>query len=290
MVETRPESGKGIRKSLRKSNLISFIILIVFVLLAFTVERFVKPSFTATGLLAVGCVMALIPAAVWLIYFYRQDQLCPEPKSMVLSMAVLGALLAGSIGIPLVENVFKVSDWIYDSVLTNILGAILVVGFTQEYLKYAALRFTVFYTSEFDERDDGIIYGTAAGVGFATALNISYIMNTGGALLGVAAVRMVLTVLAQASFAGICGYFLSKEKLDQKQAWWMPLGLVLAAVLNGIFFYLYGTLTQPRITIQGGFINPWIGLVLAAIFAAVITYILTKIIERDELNEAARAA
>ena len=234
--------------------------------------------------------MALIPAAVWLIYFYRQDQLCPEPKSMVLSIAVLGALLAGSIGIPLVENVFKVSDWIYDSVLTNILGAILVVGFTQEYLKYAALRFTVFHTSEFDERDDGIIYGTAAGVGFATALNISYIMNTGGALLGVAAVRMVLTVLAQASFAGISGYFLSKEKLDQKQAWWMPLGLVLAAVLNGIFFYLYGTLTQPRITIQGGFINPWIGLVLAVIFAAVITYILTKIIERDELNEAARAA
>lgn len=282
MVVSEQESGAALRKSLSRSNLVSFIILIVFVLLAFAVQQWIKPTFTATGLMMVGLIMALIPAVLWLFYFYRLDRSEPEPKSMVLSIALLGALLAASIGIPLVENIFKVSDWIYDSLLTNILGGILVIGFTQEYLKYAAVRFSVFHTDEFDERDDGIIYGTAAGIGFATALNIAYIINTGGALLGVAAARMVLTTLAQASFAGISGYFLSKEKLDRKPLWWTPLGVTLSAVLNGIFFYLYGTLTQPRITVRGGYINPWIGLALAIVFAIGITYALTKVIQRDE--------
>ncbi|WP_371079223.1 PrsW family glutamic-type intramembrane protease, partial [Salmonella enterica] len=117
---------------------------------------------------------------------------------------------------------------------------------------YAAVRFSVYRSKEFDERTDGIIYATAAGLGFATALNISFVVGSGGVDLGLGAIRIVVTALAQASFAGIVGYFLAKEKLEGKPIWWMPFGVTLAAVLNGLFFFLRGRVSTGAISASSG--------------------------------------
>ena len=58
-----------------------------------------------------------------------------------------------------------------------LLGNILVVGFVLQGIVYAVVRFTVYSTAEFDERMDGIVYGTAAGLGIATMLNINFILE-----------------------------------------------------------------------------------------------------------------
>ena len=41
-----------------------------------------------------------------------------------------------------------------------------------------------------------------------------------------------------ASFSGLMGYFMAQAKFEHKPAWWVPLGLVVAAVLNGLFSWL----------------------------------------------------
>jgi RsiW-degrading membrane proteinase PrsW (M82 family) len=189
--------------------------------------------------------------------------------------------LAAAIGIPLVDNVFHVSTWLFSGFWINLFGAILVIGFSQEFLKYAAVRFSIYESSEFDEHTDGIIYATAAGLGFATVLNISFVVSSGGVNLGMGAVRIVLTALAQASFAGITGYFLAKDKLDHKPAWWVPVGISLAAVLNGLFNYLWGVLKRTGMTTNGGALGSWGGLVLAILISVVVTGILSWLIERD---------
>ncbi len=234
------------RKSLWASNLITLVLLGLFLLVCFGIELLVKPVFSPGELLVTGVVMSLVPAILWLAFFYRQDRLEPEPKEMVLEVFVLGGLLAAAIGIPLVNNLFNISIWLFSGFWVNLFGAILVIGFSQEFLKYAAVRFSIYKSSEFDERTDGIIYATAAGLGFATVLNISFVVSSGGVNLGMGAVRIVLTALAQASFAGITGYFLGKDKLDHKPAWWVPVGISLAAVLNGVFNYLWGVFETDR--------------------------------------------
>lgn len=268
------------RKSLWSSNIWTFILLALFLAVVYGIDRLVKPVFNSTELVIAGVVLAIIPAAIWIVFFYRQDKLEPEPKGLVLEVFILGGLLAGSLGIPLVK-LFDLPSWLYDSFWVNLVGAILIVGFTQEFLKFAAVRFSIFNSSEFDERIDGIIYATAAGLGYATALNIAYITSTGGVNLGMGAIRVVLTALAQASFAGVTGYFLGKEKLENKPAWWLPVGLLISAVLNGVFYTLWGTMQRGTISVSGGFVNPWIGLVLAAAIALATTYILSSLIERD---------
>jgi RsiW-degrading membrane proteinase PrsW (M82 family) len=185
-------------------------------------------------------------------------------------------VMAVGLGQPLIRNVFQIQDWTGNNFVVGILASILIVGFTQEFLKYAAVRYTVFFSPEFDERVDGIIYGAAAGLGYATTLNLQYIIGNGGVDMAVGVMTVVTTALAQASFAGITGYFIGIAKFERKGPFWLPEGLIIAAVLNGVVSYLLRQVTR-----LGSFsFNPWYGLVLAVVVAGITFYLLFVIIRR----------
>ena len=131
------------------------------------------------------------------MFFYRRDRLEPEPKGMVIGVFVLGGLVAAAVGIPLIEDWFDVGSWLNLSLLTQIAGNILVIGFVQMTLIYLAVRLSVYQSLEFDEWTDGILYGTAAGLGFATVLNINFIVSSGGADLGLGTIRVSATALVR---------------------------------------------------------------------------------------------
>jgi RsiW-degrading membrane proteinase PrsW (M82 family) len=255
--------------------------LIVFVGLVYFLDSAIKPVLTGSALLWAGVLMALVPAALWMIFFYMQDRIEPEPKGYLLAVFLLGALLAAAIGSPLLENVFHISKWIYADTAATILGSILVVGFTQEFLKYAAVRYSVYLSAEFDEATDGIIYATAAGLGYATILNIQFVLSSGGVALGSSVIRMVVVALAQASFAAITGYFLGRAKFEHEPLWWMPLGLTLAATVNGLFNWLRGRVVQTGISLTSSSTNPWMGLVLASLVAILTTGIILWLVRRN---------
>ena len=257
------------RPSIWRAGLGHILGQVAFVFLVVALVSLLKPTLTGWSLVAAGLLLALIPALLWLIFFYQQDRLEPEPKSYVISVFILGALVAQAVGIPLLEDIFDVRHWLPISPWVNLLGSILVIGFTQEFLKYAAVRYSVYPSAEFDERVDGVVYGTAAGLGYATMLNVHYVVASGGVNLQAGVIRIVITALAQASFAGLTGYFLGRAKFEDEPVWWLPSGIALAAVLNGLFTYLRGELTTTGLGLTGGGFNPWPGLILAAIVAVV---------------------
>ena len=275
------ESATHERKGSWRSILALIVALVLFVAIVYGLDAVLKPIFTGTTLVLVGVVLALLPAAIWMIFFYQQDRLEPEPVGYVLGVFVLGALLAAAVGTPFLNGVFRVGNWLYTDSLTTLLGGILVVGFTQEFLKYAAVRFSIYNSSEFDEPTDGVIYATAAGLGYATVINVYFVINNGGVDLGSGVIAMAVVALAQASFAGITGYFLGRAKFESDPIWWMPLGITLAAVANGLFNWLRGLVTHGSISLSGSTGNPWLGLALAAVVAAAVMILLIWLIRRN---------
>lgn len=269
------------RKHIWRDEFVLIISLIVFVGVVYALDGALQPVFTPNTLLFTGIVLALIPAAIWLVFFYLQDRAEPEPKGFVLGVFALGGLLAAAIGIPLVESVFRVSHWLHNDMLTTILGGILVIGFTQEFLKYAAVRYSVYHSDEYDEPTDGVIYAMAAGLGYATVLNINFVVSNGGVDLGTGVIRIVVVALAQAAFAGVTGYFLGRAKFESEQIWWMPLGITLAATFNGVFNWLLGYVTRPTITLNGASTNIWMGLVLAAVVALGTTGVILWLVRKN---------
>jgi len=267
------------RGSVWRSTMVTIVILVLFAVLVAIVGRVLDPFFEGPALVLAGIVLAVVPAALWLVFFYLQDLLEPEPKPYVIAVFIIGALLASAVGIPVVRNLFQVQDWIGSGFLANLLGSILVVGFVQEFLKYAAVRYSTYLLPEFDERMDGILYGTAAGLGYATMLNIHYIVDSGGVNLGMGIIRIVITALAQASFAGISGYFLGRAKFEEEAVWWLPLGLTIAATLNGVFTVILGGVTRTSAVMTRS-ATPWWGLVFAAIVAGLTLAALLYLMRR----------
>ncbi|MBI3243536.1 MAG: PrsW family intramembrane metalloprotease [Chloroflexi bacterium] len=258
-----------------RSGLINLGLIVVFTLVVSGFTAVAPVNLSGGGLLVVGLVLALIPALLWLGFFYQQDRLEPEPRHFVLGVFFLAMLITDVFGRRFLDGFFQTREWLALDSTSALVGYILVVGFTLEAIKYAVVRFTVYPTLEFDERMDGIVYGTAAGLGVATMINLNFILDSGGAALSSGIIYIVVTALAHGAFGGVVGYFLGEAKFVSEPAWWMPLGVALAAVLDGLFSYFLAEVNQAGITV-----SPWRGLLFALVVAVVTFGALLYLIRR----------
>ncbi|MBI3362439.1 MAG: PrsW family intramembrane metalloprotease [Chloroflexi bacterium] len=258
-----------------RAGLGSIALLIVFTAVVAAIGSVVSPTLSDSALLVVGLILALVPSVLWLWFFYRQDRLEPEPRGYVIGVFLLAMLVTDAVGRRLLLDVFRVQEWMVFNPTSALVGSILVIVFTLEAIKYAVVRFTVYTTLEFDERMDGIVYGTAAGLGVATMLNLRFVLESGGGHLTPGVIHIVVETLAQASFGGIVGYFLGEAKFADDPFWWLPAGVTLAAVLNGLFLWLIGEINATGIEV-----SPWRGLILAIVVAALTFAALLWLIRR----------
>lgn len=270
-----PEQIAHNRRSLWLASLIVLAGLLAFVALFNFVFPDLGNQLGDLSLIGLGLLMSLLPAGLWLVFFHRLDRIEPEPKQKLLGIFVLGALVAAAVGQPLLARFFRIDDWLYASGVTQLLGGILLVGFVQEFVVYLVVRYGIYSDPEFDERVDGVIYAVAAGLGLATVLNFNYVIDHGGVDLDIGSVRMVVNALAHASFAGVLGYCLGQARFEKTPPAYLPTGLAIAALLNGLFFFL-----EDQVTAAGFQVNPWYGLLLATIVAGLTLLVVFWLVNR----------
>lgn len=280
-----------LRPGVWRSAVIALIALLVFVAAVVGIDMALQPQLSGFALLVVGIVLAVVPAVLWLIFFYLQDRVEPEPVGHVAQMFVIGLALAGAIGVPLSDQVFRTQDWLFRDMGSALIGAVFVRGAVETFIIYATVRYFMFDSPEFDERTDGVVYGTAAGLGYATATNLQFILASGGAALGSAEVYVAEVALAYAAFGGLLGYFLGHAKMQRDPIWWLPLGFVITAALNGLFLMLRGQLETGSISVgaQAGGLPTVTGLLLAGALAIVVTAVVAWLVNRDVAASAAGA-
>lgn len=266
--------------------------LVAYILIAFGLER----AFTPDAAVVLGPVsallMACVPAMLWLGYFYSQDRIEPEPRAYVLGCYVIGGFVAAPCASFLVGlatgpeshglgmNALSLDRWIF---------AIAVVGLAQEASKYITVRYTMYVSPEFDEPLDGIIYMSAAGIGFATYESLQYLLGSGGEIfLSAAAAQCVVTTLAHASFAGVMGFAMGRAKFHgssaPRRSLTLLIGLAAAAVLNGGF-----QMIMDALNVQGLDTPPWERVLSSFGFAAGV-FIITSILMRRLLAISPHAA
>jgi protease PrsW len=187
--------------------------------------------------------LAFGPGVFWLWYFYKKDKLEPEPKTLVLTLFVLGMIavipaFAAEVGI----------NYILQSVSPSLM-MMLAAPVIEESCKFWVVRRFVFNHVEFDEPMDGIVYAAAVALGFASLENLSYIgcayfnflehpETTARMVLSVCFTRAVFSVPGHVLFSVMWGYALGASKFinDPKRArLFVRRGLILSMILHGIF-------------------------------------------------------
>lgn len=249
--------------------------LLLFVLFCNFIAPSLGENLDDRGRVALGFALSLIPAILWLSVFYGFDRIEPEPKQMVIVTFVAGALLFGALHQPVLQGLFQINQWLFNSDWSRLLGGVLVVGIFEMYLVFLAVRYVAFESPEFDERVDGVIYAVAAGLGVATVINFLYVADRGGVDMGIGSLRMVINTLAYASFSGMLGFFIGQAKFERTPIWYLPAGLSVAALMNGVLFTL---LERGSDSLHAGL--PWSDLLLAALVALIALLLVFSLIAR----------
>ncbi len=189
-------------------------------------------------------VLALVPGLFWLWYFYRKDNLQPEPKRYVIRAFVAGMIAVLPASLLEVAGASAMRHFIAPGLWQLFIIFFLVVGPVEEFMKYAAVRLSVWRLPEFDEVMDGLIYGIAGALGFATVENFLYYQNYfqqyGWQII---IQRNLFSTLGHVYFSALWGYALGVARLDPGRGSgiiWR--GLIAAAFLHG----LYDILLQPE--------------------------------------------
>jgi len=120
-----------------------------------------------------------------------------------------------------------------------IINTFLSTAVIEECVKYLAVRAKAYHSPNLNEAMDGIVYGVAAGLGFATIENILYVLGFG--TISTALIRAFLSVPSHAAYAGIMGYYVGLAKLQslegsrRKERSLILTGLIIAITLHGIY-------------------------------------------------------
>jgi RsiW-degrading membrane proteinase PrsW (M82 family) len=194
--------------------------------------------------------LSFSPGLFWLWFYLRLNKIRPSPKRWVGLTFLLGMLW--SVPAYLINNA-SLSDEMLSGTLpmsTIAISMLLVVGPLEETCKFLAVRLGVYRSRYFTEPVDGLVYSTAAALGFASIENFGYVMQFGPEVL---LVRGPLTTVAHLIFASLWGYGLGiHQRSDRKRPWLVVATLGLAALLHaafniasfsGDYFWLSGLIT-----------------------------------------------
>jgi RsiW-degrading membrane proteinase PrsW (M82 family)/ribosomal protein L40E len=191
-------------------------------------------------------LIAFAPGIFWLWMVYRRDSYRPEPRRLVVRTFIWGAVVA--IPVAAVESILVLlfDPAAFGNALTGemALGTVVymsfvVAGATEELGKFLVVRRTVYGSPYFDEPMDGLVYASAAALGFASLENLGYVLTFGWEIIFL---RGLFSTVAHVLFSAMWGYPLGVNKVKPHGArgrvW---LGLILAMIAHGLFDFLLFT-------------------------------------------------
>ncbi len=184
--------------------------------------------------------MSLIPAVLWILYFYFQDRYEKEPFKIILITFVLGTLsIFPALLIELPAEAFI--NYVLPFSPVRILISMLMVGLAEEISKFMAVYYYAYKQKDFNEPMDGIVYSVTAAMGFAFIENIGYMFKFNMAMgaLGaysIGVVRGIFSMFGHASFAVVAGSYMGRAKFDKKnEKIILAKGILLAALLHTLY-------------------------------------------------------
>lgn len=183
-------------------------------------------------------LITIIPSIAIMLYFILSDKF-KEPKRTIVEVFLLGVVITIPAGYlnSLILKTFKNGDIINDSLLSGFFAG----GLTEEILKFCILYFFVLKKFEFNEPMDGIVYGVAASLGFATLENIYYVYyyaeGFGVSSLEIAKLRAWTAVPMHGLNGCVMGFYFGLFAFMGKKKY-LGYALVVPYVFHGAYNFL----------------------------------------------------
>lgn len=182
-------------------------------------------------------LLTAVVAAVW--WFDRYDR---EPVHLVMAVYLWGASVAPAVAVLFFSFFGRlIDDWLaFDAV--GLVGVSVIGPLVEESAKGAGILLLVALSSKFDNPTDGVVYGSAVGLGFAVTENVLYAMTagtqmgSGREMLVLIGGRTLMSAGVHAVSSAILGGLIGHALLNRRWRWrltWTGCGLLGAALVHG---------------------------------------------------------
>ena len=232
-------------------------ILLTLALVLFILVNYLDFQLPAPVRTAFNLTLALTPLALWLGLSWWPERFVLQPRQRLLTVMVVSALAANAVGLPLVNNVFQVDRWLpLSSAITRIVGYTFTVGIVQEMLKYLVIRYMV-WPDQFRVRLDAVAYAAASAVGYATVLNLDFVLS-GAPPPDAAAIRIFGTVALQIVTSAVVGYGLAEVCFSRPSPFLLTITVALAAFMTGLAIPIRAGLVNATLSLDALGANPFL--------------------------------
>lgn len=253
-------------------------------------------------LIPISIILGLVPSAVWLLIFLRED-VRPHPNRLVVRTFFFGALITIPVlffgfiaqclflGCPLSEGQLNILGPLLSGIaepLPRILFLFLGVAFVEELGKFFAARTSVLRDPEFNEPVDAMLYLIIAALGFAAVENVAFVLHapaqSAGLVAGVVPIltmRFLSATLLHSITSGIIGYTLARALFDSSVHKRMVIvGIAVATLIHGLYNGLLESGTPQTLSPQdlGNFlVSSGVVMGLLVLGAAVLWLMLQQV-------------
>lgn len=219
-------------------------------------------------------IAAVVPAAFYVLFIWIMDKYDREPLRLVLLNFFWGS--AGSVIFAMTGSLILekgITAFIHDIKNPELIGPLVVAPVVEESTKGIFLLFTI-ARKEFDNITDGLVYGSAIGLGFGMTENFLYFISYGTDLatwVVLVITRSLFSAVMHGISTGTFGAFMAMAKFGKKgeRIFYPAAGLILAMLIH----FTWNFNVKESLTIFSGFIFI---IFLAIVFLAVFRFSLWK--------------
>lgn len=190
-------------------------------------------------------LVAFVPSILYMVWIRNTEKHSREPYGMLLRVFAYGAVLSVLIAILLElvlvslfdQNIERVYEYLGEHPSIPMLVVVCVIApFVEELTKALGVLATK-RRRMLVELENGIVYGAAAGLGFAATENLlyestAYLTDGVEAFVTIALLRSLSSVLLHATSSALVGLGVARSALQGKS--WLPYYMG-AVVLHGLF-------------------------------------------------------
>lgn len=213
-------------------------------------------------MLALTIAVAAAPSLFLLVFFYLKDRYEPEPRGHVALAFVKGAVtvLPSYHAARALEHAVGPVWLALGGLPARLFEAGVMAASVEEGTKWITFLALVYWWSELDEPLDGVVYGVALALGFATVENVLMVLHEG---LKVGLLRALFAVPAHALFGAAMGFYFGRAKLGRGQhqaepptrgerARWFALSLVVPIAFHAAYDFALLALRGPWLFVVVG--------------------------------------
>lgn len=219
---------------------------IVFMACAILIVSTLFIDFPSRLWIPLNVALAISPLVAWAIFSWLRERFVPQPRARLFVVVLLSALIARSVGSPLLNQVLAIEMWVPKlEFFERIIVYSLSLGVIQEVLKYLVIRYVV-WVDQIRYRYDAIAYAVAGAIGYATVLIFEYLL--GQPPPSAMAVHVFSTLSLHLTGSIIISYAIAETRLSRASPILLVGVMSLASLFIGFIYTLSGNLSNTRIS------------------------------------------